>query len=783
MSIISQPMVEYALSYAKKGWPVFPLTTVNEKGVCSCYRGEKCENAGKHPQWHEKKLRNGFKNATTNENQILEWWQMWPNANIGIVTGSKSGLVVLDIDIKHGGHVSLDGLIADHGPLPDTVEAETGSGGRHFLFKHPGWFVKNSEGEIAPGVDIRGDGGYIVAAPSLHKSGKRYEWEISSDPEDIHPSEIPEWLADRLKTKVDQTTEIVKAKTTGKVWQRYLTGGIIQEGGRDNTLFSIGCNMRSHGAGYEDIQATLIKVNETRCRPQLGYHQVLQKVDQAVKYPPGKSGLLNFPATDWGNAERLIDRHGADLRYCAKMGGWHIWDGKRWVLDETGEVFRRAAETLRAYRQEAEKQLNEIEKQLKQATANEQEKLETKKKEAAQVVKFSKQSEFKSRITAMIDLAQNLPGVPITTDQLDHSPWLITVNNGTLDLKTGKLQEHRREDLITKLTPVDYDPKAECPQWLGFLDRIMGGDRELISFLQKAAGYALTGDTSEQVMFFLYGAGANGKSVYLNTLQDLMGDYGQQAPTSLLMAKPSTGVPNDVARLKGARFVTAIETGEGNRMDETLVKQLTGDDPVTARFLRQEFFTFKSEGKIFLASNHKPLIRGNDYAIWRRIHLIPFEVQIPVEERDKQLPAKLREEMAGILKWAVDGCLQWLSDGLQPPKKVTAATEDYKTEMDGMGTFINDCCVENWDAKVSVSGLYKAYVEWCEENGERPMNQRMFSKRMKERGYKQKKSTGGKRVWDGIGISYDGTDTGQGLAEVAATREQEQQPERRRGRL
>lgn len=745
-------MLTAALWYAqKKGWAVIPLHSI-KNGACTCGK-RNCDNPGKHPRFDKNLIPNGLKSATTDPERIREWWNRWPDANIGIVTGAKSGFVALDIDPPEG-EESMTDLEQQHGAIPDTVENITGSGGRHILFRCPDWYVPNSVGKnggIAPGLDIRGDGGYIIVPPSVHSSGNRYEWEALHHPTETELAEIPRWLADKIRTKVTRKSKETKAKITGRIWEKFLQGGSIPDGSRDDTLFSIGATMRTYGADHADILATLTAINAERCQPPLDWRQVLQKADQAAKFAPGKSGLLHFPATDWGNAERLADRHGADLKYCAKLNGWHIWDGKRWSLDETGEVFRRAAETVRAYRREAEKQLEEIEKQLEQAPPNKQEELEKQKKAAQTVAKFAKQSEFKARITAMIDLAQNLPGIPITTEQLDRTPWAINLNNGTLDLKTGEIRKHQREDMITKLAPVDYDPTAECPRWLGFLDRIMDGDKEMIEYLQRAAGYALTGDTGEQVMFFLYGAGANGKSVFLNTLQDLMGDYAQQAPTSLLMAKQSDGVPNDVARLKGARFVATIETEEGKRMAEALVKQLTGGDTITARFLRQEFFEFKPEGKVFLASNHKPLIRGTDYAIWRRIHLIPFMVQIPPEERDKRLPEKLREELAGILKWAVDGLKQWHQQGLNPPEKVLAATEEYKGEMDGIGAFIEDCCIEHWEARATVADMYRTYAEWCDENGERPMNKRMFGKRMAERGYEQTR-TGRARYWDGIGL-------------------------------
>lgn len=754
MTIVTQnmDMMKAALWYAqKKKWAVFPLHTVNERGMCSC-RKRDCENAGKHPRWDKELLPNGVKGASTDMEKIIQWWTKWPDANIGVATGAASGFIVLDIDPPLG-EESIEEIERAHGPLPDTIEAITGSGGRHILFKQPSWYVKSSSGEIGKGLDVRGDGGYIVVAPSLHKSGQRYEWEIEHRPEETELAEIPEWLADKLQEKVTRHSETAKAQTTGRVWRRYLKGGAIEEGTRDNTLFAIGCSMRANGASYEDILATLVAVNAERCNPPMEYRQVLQKADQAAKYSPGRSGLMEFPPTDWGNAERLADRHGADIKFCGKLGGWYIWDGKRWAKDESGEIYRRAAETVREYGKEANRQLKEIEKQYKQETdTRKQEELEKKAKALAGMAKFAKQSESRPRLESMITLAQNIPGIPVAVEQWDNDPWLINFENGTFDIKKGKLRDHKREDLITKIIPVEYNEEAKAPRWTSFLEEIMDGDQELIEFLQKSIGYSLTGSTQEQVMFLLHGSGANGKSVFLNVIKEMMGDYGQQAPTSLLMAKKSDGVPNDVARLKGARYITTIETEKGKRLAEALVKQLTGGDMITARFLRQEFFEFKPEGKFFLATNHKPVISGDDSAIWRRIRLIPFEVTIPEEKRDPLLEYKLHDELPGILCWAIEGLKKWMKEGLKAPEKVLAATDEYRESMDNLGMFIDECCVLDPNAKTPIKKLYEAYNQWALDNGLHPMGNPQLRERLKERGFQQKRTGKLGRFWAGIGL-------------------------------
>lgn len=287
----------------------------------------------------------------------------------------------------------------------------------------------------------------------------------------------------------------------------------------------------------------------------------------------------------------------------------------------------------------------------------------------------------------MVTLAESEPGIPVLPGELDRDPWLLNVKNGTVDLRTGELRPHKRDDLITKIVPVEYDSEASCPTWLAFLNRIMDGNERLIAFLQRAAGYSLTASTQEQCFFLLYGTGANGKSVFLTTLLAVMGDYGIQAAPDLLLAKSGESHPTEVADLFGARLVVATETEAGRRLAENLVKQHTSGDRLKARFMRQDFFEFEATFKIWLATNNKPIVKGTDYAIWRRIKLIPFTVTIPPEERDKSLPAKLRQELHGILAWAVQICLEWQKYGLNEPQEVTAATCAYRDEQDILGSW------------------------------------------------------------------------------------------------
>jgi putative DNA primase/helicase len=428
--------------------------------------------------------------------------------------------------------------------------------------------------------------------------------------------------------------------------------------------------------------------------------------------------LAHYPCTDVGNGERLVALHGRDLRWIPRWKTWLVWDGRRWARDETGEVERRAKGVVRRMFADAAALSGDDRQQLAQ---------------------HAFRSEAVGRLDAMTRLARSEPGIAISHEQLDQRPMLLTVRNGTLNLQTGTLGPHTRGDLATKLVDIDYDPAATCPVWLRTLDTIFAGDASLIEYVQRAVGYSLSGDTREQVLHLCHGTGANGKSTLLDVFGLLAGEYGQQADfTTFLERRTDAGPRNDVARLAGARLVRSSEVGENKRLNEGLIKSLTGGDVMTARFLYSEDFEFKPQFKLWLAANHKPVIRGTDYAIWRRVRLIPFEVTIAPEQRDDSLPHKLRAELPGILAWAVAGCARWLEQGLSAPDRVLAATQAYREESDTIGAFIADRC-EVGAFEVVAGELYRAYEQWARENGEYSISAQMFGRRMSERGFDLRK--------------------------------------------
>lgn len=443
----------------------------------------------------------------------------------------------------------------------------------------------------------------------------------------------------------------------------------------------------------------------------------------------GAQKHLALPLTDTGNAEQLVRLFGKDIRYCSSLG-WLVWDGKRWKGD-AGELLSRMGKATARYRYDEAKGI-ENDNVRKAALAH------------------ARRSESRSGREAMIALAQSERGIPIRAEELDADYYALNVLNGTVDLRTGELRQHGREDLITKIVPVAYDPNATAPLWDAFLDRIFADNEDVTSFVQRAVGYSLTGDTAEQCLFICWGSGANGKSVFYSAISQIIGEYGQQARTETLMQRKNRGVGNDIAALRGARFVSAIEAERGERIAEALVKQLTGGDKVRARFLFREEFEFTPCLKLWLAVNHKPIISGADYAMRRRLRLIPFPVTIPEGERDSNLSKKLKRELSGILAWAIRGAVAWANKGLGEPAEIKTATTDYCDEMDELAAFLAECCEVGPGHTAQASGLYKAHKDWGLGSGEGSgLTQTAFGLMLGERGF-TKKSTNRGVVYVGI---------------------------------
>jgi P4 family phage/plasmid primase-like protien len=439
-------------------------------------------------------------------------------------------------------------------------------------------------------------------------------------------------------------------------------------------------------------------------------------VPDATRRALAYHGLSNivatrFPRSDSDNADRFVSEHGENLRYFHDREEWHVWDGTRWAKDKTDEVRRLGIQTARNLTTEAVQ-------------------IEGEGREGA--IKYAVQSESRGKIDSMIDLASSHADVSTTSDEFDADPWLLNVENGTIDLRTGILRPHRREDNLTKICSVKYDKSAKGPRWEKFLEEVFP-DPEIISYLQRAIGYTLTGVVSEHCFFLLIGDGRNGKGTFLQTIEFFMGDYARSAKFDMFMTSKygNSGPRDGIAQLAGARFVRASESEDGQRFAEAKIKELVAPDgKLTGSFLYQDQFEFRAQHKIFLATNHEPKIHGTDEAIWRRIHRINFSCTIPPHKVDVQLAEELRKEASGILNWALEGLRQWRKNGLQMPEAVQKANAEYRSSQNIVSRFFDACIESAPNTALGATEIYTGYKQWAVDNHEFMLTQTRFGKEL-----------------------------------------------------
>jgi putative DNA primase/helicase len=506
---------------------------------------------------------------------------------------------------------------------------------------------------------------------------------------------------------------------------------MIPLGARNSRLVSIAGAMRRQGLSATEMAPALQLVNSRRCQPSLPTAEVDRIAASVARYTPAPDPLR---LTDLGNAERLAARHGHQLRY-APGRGWYAWDRRRRRRDTDGEAMRRTKETIRAIYIEAAGVEDDDQRK--------------------RIVAHARRSEAEPRLKAALALAQSEGDLVVDGTRLDREPLLLTVNNGTIDLRTGELRAHRPEDWITKFAGVEYDPDATDSVWGAFLARTTGGDGDLASFLQRAVGYTITGSTAEHKLFFAHGPGATGKTTFLEAVKGTLGEYAATSDfETFLKRRGDAGVRNDIARLEGLRLVVSVEVDEGKQFAEGLLKLISGGDTVTARYLYREAFEFQPQFKLWLAANHRPRVNADDGAMWRRIIQVPFVEFVPPAEQDTTLSQRLRtpQAKAAILAWALEGCLDWQSQGLQIPDRVRAYTEEYRAENDRLADWLADHCRFQPDAVTTAADLRDSYEQWAAANGEKPVASRTWGDSLRARGCSPDRQAR-LRVWRGIGFT------------------------------
>jgi putative DNA primase/helicase len=527
-------------------------------------------------------------------------------------------------------------------------------------------------------------------------------------------AKAPQWLVDLIRWQ-----EQAKGPQGEKKRPAAGENEQVQRGGRNAALTSLAGKMRKTGIEQAAINAALQEENRRVCVPPLDTREVERIATSVCRYAPAAE---ETPLTDSGNAEMLAARVEGSILFCHDRKKWLRWDGARWDLgmgDAT--ITQLALDALRKTREEAES----ITDHTKKAT----------------VIKWTLNSESKKGREAMVALARSEKRLAARAADFDCDPWVLNLPNGVLCLKRGELRPHDQGDRHTKIAGALFDPNAGCPTFERFVTEIMGGNTELVEYLRRLAGYALTGSTKEQMMSIWHGGGRNGKSTLLELLCAVLKDYAGVAPEGLLLTKRQDAHPTELAKLKGLRLAVSQESGDGRHLAESRVKWITGSDTLTARGMREDFYDFSPTHKLILSTNYRPKVQGSDAGIWRRLQLLPFQVEFPPGKADKDLPQKLRAELPGVLAWCVKGCLEWQERGLDPPQIVVAATQEYRTSEDAVTQFIRDCC-EIGGYEESAAELFRAWRQWHEEQGLKAPSATTLGRRLSELGYETRKSRG-----------------------------------------
>lgn len=697
-------------SFVRLNMPVFPLYSVFD-GKCTCGDPE-CVNQGKHPivgHWKE--------DSTTNNGRIHEWIDQYGRCNWGGATGKISGVFAVDIDPRHGGDKTFNDLEKTHGKVPDTRIHRTGGGGVHIIFAVPrGMVIPNITG-VLPGIDIKGENAYIVLPPSRHISGGEY-----SILNDVPPADPPEWLIKLIQNG----SGIGEGKPTG-----YRMPDTIPAGERTTTLFSAARSMRMKGFSEEAISAAIQIENEKRCVDPPVPERKLQGIirDASRNYEAGTIQTDDsYHYSDVGMAHRLIRRFGHVARYCRDHKSWYLWNGTRWERDTTNQIIKFAKTVI----QETYTEIAMIEKE----------------KERESCVSALIKCELASRIKGMVALAE--PEAVVLPEILDKDPNLFNLKNGTLDLTTLTIREHRKEDLITKMAGVPYVEGADCPLWTAHLFTVFGEKEEnveVIKAFQKACGLSLLRDNPEQIFFITWGTGSNGKSTTLRVLEYIWNDYAVAiASESFMQKKFSDYQPRpDILRLKGARVGITTENEKKGYLAEALVKAITGGDTLTFRGLYKEEESFHTGVKMWFNTNHKPRISSRTFAIWRRIVLWPFTVTIDPKKRDRGMVNKLIEEGPGILNWCVEGLRLYREEGFIIPKLLQNVKDEYKSDEDVLGEWLRSGYVVVEEAqKAKSSVLYEYYKTWFAHahTDEKPLSQQAWGRLLSETHEKKRESDG-----------------------------------------
>lgn len=710
------------------------------------------------------------------EQGVFATWSGDRPPNISVLTGPPSGIWVLDIDPDAGGFETMKALVTQHGQLPPTYVVQTGSGGWHYYWAYPDFEMRNTKGKIGPGIDTRATGGQVIAAGSASYKGAYLE--VNQLP--VAPA--PEWILELLRpveptpaAQAASTAQPASAEQMGTYERSIVTAELsrldalrnlaAQRGwqagdGWDTITFEVACVL-SQMANSDWTQLTpdeveILLLERAPRDASWGENEIRAKLVSARARTAGKTrqrpaavmdifagiaGGASFQATvdsatpwkkyshdDYGMAERVIALHATDLLWVTDLAKWAVFDAGRWVEHNDGGE-RAAMDTTRRM-SALEAQFYDDEVAIKRGNG-------AAKTERGHFWSFVADQRSAAKTRAAATAVRFTGLLNIESKKFDQKPELLNVKNGVVDLLSGALLDHDPNFLLRHQSPVNYDANALCPTWDAFLLRVMPS-LEMRNYLQRVVGYSITGLSDEQVVFLHHGVTKNGKSVFLDVMEAVLGDFAQTVPATTLLAKKMEQHPADIARMEGRRWLQLAETAQGARLDEALIKRLSGGDTVTARGMGQEFREFKMAGKVHLVTNHLPHI-NHDQATMRRLHLIEWGVTIPDAQRDKQLAARIiAAELAGVLAWAVRGTAEWRRHGLAQPAEALMDTERFIVQEDEFGLWITQRTAEcDPGSMTTTDQLYRNYANWCDAGNLKPMNITTWGQEMGRRGFEK----------------------------------------------
>lgn len=647
--------------------------------------------------------------------------------NAGIACGPASNVIVLDID-----NVALFNEWCNNqglsNPIPETFTVKSGGKSQHYYFQYPEDSNQYTTCRI-PGADIIGINGYIVAPFSFHSSGKQYL--ISKD---IPIEPAPEWILDVMLKKIP-VIKIKPINTDESVPVPVLpesnttpVSNTINEGERNNYLKSIAGKLLNTKLSNDAIKAALIEENKTKCNPPLNLDEVEKIYNSTINYTVTQAIIL----THQGYADYFVNEYQNIIRYNFDFKEWFIWNNKFWESDKSGEIYSLMKDCLRKMYNHGKTINTDFGEKLKSV---------------------SRQYENSPHFECIIKRAQNNKSISVLSDDFNKHPMKLTCINGTIDLTTGELLSHNNLDLITKMINIKYSHDAKCPLFNNFISSIMGDNVNLINYLQKVFGYILTGDTKEQCYFIFYGSGGNGKGTLLNVFRSMLGVFQTDISFKSLINN-NDRAQQDMFQAIGVRMLTVSEIDPDKIMDETLINRITGCDPITVKQLYSNKFNTIPEFKLIISGNHYPGLQSMNYATRRRIRLIPFNKKYEGANNDKELINKLRGELPGILRWAVEGYIKMQHEGFEAPDEVITATEDYIEDVDSVGRFIESECdtdISNPNYMIKSAQFNILYKNWCETNNEKSLGKNGIKTALQDKQYAKVKKYGHEH-WVGLKV-------------------------------